>query len=221
MNVDVCHAPSLALPPTTAPLVVTVNDVAFLRHGAAFTPHGVRFHERALEIARREAAAVIVPSSFTRDELLREGFRPDQLHCVPLATRVAALLPPQKPCDQPRPRNARGGYLLVAGTIEPRKDHATVVAAFERVRVHRPDLELVIAGAPGWLQKHTAQELERPGVVVLGHVSDRELDRLYRGAEIVVNASIYEGFGLTVLEALAPRLPGRRVRDPRTRRARR
>lgn len=207
LDVDVCHAPSLALPPTTAPLVVTVNDVAFLRHSAAFTTHGARFHERALEIARREAAAIIVPSAFTRDELLREGFEPDRLHRVPLATRVTALQSPHDLCEPPSPRNARGGYLLVVGTIEPRKDHATVIAAFERVRRHRPDLALVIAGGPGWLPKHTAPELERPGVVVLGHVSDGELDRLYRSAEIVVNASIYEGFGLTVLEALARACP--------------
>jgi glycosyltransferase involved in cell wall biosynthesis len=207
MNVDVCHAPSLALPPTMAPLVVTINDVAFLRHPGAFTPHGVRFHERALEIARREAAAIIVPSAFTCDELVREGFEPSRLHRVPLATRVAALRSPHDLREPPSARNARGGYLLVVGTIEPRKDHATVIAAFERVRRHRPDLTLVIAGAPGWLPKHTALELERPGVVVVGHVSDGELDRLYRSAEIVVNASIYEGFGLTVLEALARACP--------------
>ena len=66
LRVDVCHAPSLAIPPATAPLVVTVNDVVFLRHPEVSTPHGVRFHERGLEIARREAAAVITPSAFTR-----------------------------------------------------------------------------------------------------------------------------------------------------------
>jgi glycosyltransferase involved in cell wall biosynthesis len=204
MNVDVCHAPSLALPPTTAPLVVTINDVAFLRHRAAFTPHGVRFHERALEIARREAAAIIVPSAFTHDELVREGFDPDRLHRVPLAIRAATL---SDLSAQPSPRSARGGYLLVAGTIEPRKDHATLIAAFGKVRAHRPDLSLVIAGARGWLPNNTAKALERAGVVVLGHVSDTDLDRLYRHAEIVVNASIYEGFGLTVLEALVRGCP--------------
>ncbi|HEV7524873.1 MAG TPA: glycosyltransferase family 1 protein [Acidimicrobiia bacterium] len=205
LPVDVCHAPSLAVPPTSAPLVVTVNDVAFLRHPEAFTAHGIRFHERGLEIARAEATAIIVPSAFTRDELVREGFARARIHCVPLA---AARVPTQSTwsaaiCDQLHERGVRGRYLLAPGTVEPRKDHATIVAAFERVRAHHPDLLLVVAGASGWLRKSAARELERPGVVVLGHVSDAELDLLYRGAEVVVSASVYEGFGLPVLEGLA------------------
>jgi glycosyltransferase involved in cell wall biosynthesis len=202
LHVDVCHAPSLAVPPTTAPLVVTVNDVVFLRHPETSTPHGVRFHERGLEIARREAAAIIVPSEFTGDELVREGFDRERIHCVPPAVRAPQQPPSAGACARLLGRGVRGPFLFAAGTIEPRKDHATLVAAFERVRTRHPDLSLVIAGASGWLPKAAAHELERPGVVVLGLVSDDELDVLYRRAEIVVSASIYEGFGLPVLEAL-------------------
>ena len=203
LDVDVCHAPSLAIPPSVAPLVVTVNDVAFLRHPEAFTPHGVRFHEKGLAIARREAAAVIVPSAFTRDELVREGFDRDLIHCVPLAVRAPDHMPPADACRQLRRRGVRGPYLLVVGTVEPRKDHATLVAAFEIVRARHPELSLVVAGASGWLARDAASALARPGVVVLGRVSDAEIDLLYRRAEVVLNGSIYEGFGLAVLEALA------------------
>jgi glycosyltransferase involved in cell wall biosynthesis len=208
LPVDVCHAPSLAVPPTLAPLVVTINDVAFLRHPETFTPHGVRFHERGLEIARREAAAIIAPSTFTRDELVREGFDPERIHCVPLGVRAphrfpTTGVPATATCEQLRKRGVQGPYLLAAGTVEPRKDHATIVAAFERVREQHPELLLVVVGASGWLPKKAARELERPGVVVLGLVSDAEIDVLYRHAQIVVSASIYEGFGLPVLEALA------------------
>ncbi len=97
----------------------------------------------------------------------------------------------------------RSPYLLVAGTVEPRKGHATVVAAFERLRARVPNLTLVVAGPPGWLGKKAAAGLARPGVALLGRVSDTELDQLYRDADVIVNASVYEGFGLTVLEALA------------------
>ena len=202
LPVDVCHAPSLAVPPTRAPLVVTVNDVVFLRHPDTSTPHGVRFHERGLEIARREAAAIIVPSEFTGDELVREGFDRARIHCVPPAVRAPERMPTESTCARLHRRGVRGPYIFAAGTIEPRKDHATLVAAFERVRTRHPDLTLVIAGAAGWLPKKAAYDLERPGVVVLGLVSDDELDLLYRRAEVVVSASIYEGFGLPVLEAL-------------------
>lgn len=203
LDVDVCHAPSLAIPPSAAPLVVTVNDVAFLRHPEAFTPHGVRFHEKGLAIARREAAVVIVPSAFTRDELVWEGFDRDRIHCVPLAVRAPDHTPSADACRQLRRRGVRGPYLLVVGTVEPRKDHATLVAAFEIVRARHPELSLVVAGASGWLARDAASALARPGVVVLGRVSDAEIDLLYRRAEVVLNGSIYEGFGLAVLEALA------------------
>jgi glycosyltransferase involved in cell wall biosynthesis len=202
LPVDVCHAPSLAVPPTTTPLVVTVNDIVFLRHPDTSTPHGVRFHQRGLEIARREAAAIIVPSEFTGDELVREGFDRARIHCVPPAVRASGRVPTQETCARLHRRGVRGPFIFAAGTVEPRKDHATLVAAFERVRATHPDLTLVIAGASGWLPPKAAYDLAQPGVVVLGLVSDEELDLLYRGAEIVVSASIYEGFGLPVLEAL-------------------
>lgn len=205
LDLDVCHAPSLAIPPSAAPLVVTVNDLAFLRHPETFTRHGIRFHQRGLAIARREAAAIIVPSEFSRAELVREGFDERRIHCVPLA----APLEPKENISPPalvrglQARGVRAPYLLVAGTVEPRKDHRAVVAAFERLRRDHADLTLVVAGPPGWLGRPVGRELARPGIVGLGSVSDPELDVLYRGAAIVVNASIYEGFGLTVLEAMS------------------
>jgi len=101
----------------------------------------------------------------------------------------------------------RGPYLLVVGTVEPRKDHATLVAAFELVRARHPELSLVVAGASGWLAKDAASALRRRGVVLLGRVSDAELDMLYLHAEVVLSGSIYEGFGLAVLEALARGCP--------------
>ena len=115
----------------------------------------MRFHERGLDITRREAAAIIVPSEFTADELVREGFDHDRIHCVPPAVAAAATTDRDASRAAPSARRARPVRLRV-GTIEPRKDHATLVAAFERVRARHPALTLVIAGASGWLPKKAA-----------------------------------------------------------------
>jgi glycosyltransferase involved in cell wall biosynthesis len=207
LNLDVCHAPSLAVPPSDAPLVVSINDVAFLRHPEAFTPHGLRFHKNGLAIARREAAVIIVPSEFTREELIREGFEPARIRCVPLAVHPGPTQPRSDVPDVLFRLGVRTPYVLTVGTIEPRKDHATIVAAFERARRHHPSLSLVIAGRTGWMSNPATTRLSQPGTTLLGHVNDSDLDVLYRNAHAVVTASIYEGFNLTVLEALTRGCP--------------
>jgi glycosyltransferase involved in cell wall biosynthesis len=203
LGLDVCHAPSLAVPASAAPLVVSINDVAFLRHPETFTRHGVRFHERGLEIARAEAAAVIAPSRFTCEELIREGFDPQRVHQVPLGLPDPGCTDDAATRECVRALGVTGPYILVAGTVEPRKDHAVVVSALRLLRAWGVDVSLVIAGPIGWMPAEAVVALQRPGVIMLGQVSDTQLDALYRQAAVVAAASVYEGFGLTVLEAIA------------------
>ncbi len=203
LDVDVCHAPSLAIPPTRAPLVVTINDLAFRDHPETFTPHGVRFHERGLDLARREAAAVITPSSHVHDALRSAGFPHDRLHLVPLGLPAVAARPAPETRAAVASLGVAGPYVLVAGTVEPRKRHRVLAAAIQRVRETQPDVTLVVAGPPGWLPAQAVDPLDRPGVLRLGAVSDRDLDALYRHASVVTSVSVAEGFGLTVLEAMA------------------
>jgi len=205
IDADVVHAPSLAVPPVRGrPLIVTVHDVAFLRLPMTSTRHGVPFHTRGLRIARRHADAVIVPSAFTARELEAYGFEPDRVAVVPFGV------------DAPTPRDpdeidravARAGverpYVLTVGTVEPRKDLATIVRAVERVRASHPDLTLVVAGPEGW---GDVKGIDRPFVRVVGAQPWFVLDALYRRADAFCLASLYEGFGLPVLEALARGIP--------------
>jgi glycosyltransferase involved in cell wall biosynthesis len=202
-GLDVCHAPSLAVPACTAPLVVTINDVAFLRHPETFTPHGVRFHKRGLAIARDEAAAVITPSRFTRDELVREGFDANRVHHVPLGVPNPGCPDPVRTREIVAALGISDPYVLVAGTIEPRKMHHVIVAAIRELRSRGTDVSLVIAGPVGWMPPAAVATLDQPGVRMVGRVSDRQLDALYRHATVFATASVYEGFGLPVLEAIA------------------
>lgn len=205
LDADVVHAPSLAVPPAApAPLVVTVHDVAFLRLPQVTTRRGVAFHTRGLEIARREAAIVLCPSSFTRSELLAEGFDEERVVVAPHGV------------DAPEPRDpaevdatlarwgVRAPYVLHVGTIEPRKDVPTLVAAVERLRRTHPELSLVLAGARGW---GTVTGIDRPFVTLLDAPPSRVVDALYRRAAACGVASRYEGFGLPVTEAFARGTP--------------
>ncbi len=201
---DVVHAPSLAVPPTRRPLVVTVNDVAFLHHPEAFTRRGLDFHRRGLALARRYADVVVSPSEFTRQELISEGFAADALtvahHGVTLAYEPDAATID----SHLRRLGVQPPFVLAVGTIEPRKNLPILAAALERTRREHPNVTLVLAGPRGWLE---VDGLERPWVRELGAVDEAALDALYRRATLYAMPSRYEGFGLPVLEAMARSCP--------------
>jgi len=202
IEADVIHAPSLAVPPVRdAALVVTIHDIAFLRVPDVTTRRGVNFHRRPLATARRHAHLVITPSAFTRMELIREGFTPEDVHIARLGI------------DQPRHREpsdidaavagvgVEAPYVLTVGTIEPRKDLPTIVDAIERLRARgQSNVELVVVGPSGW---GPIPDLDRPFVRVLGAQPWPIVDALLRRASACCIASRYEGFGLPALEALA------------------
>ncbi|MEZ5207998.1 MAG: glycosyltransferase [Acidimicrobiales bacterium] len=194
------HATGMAVPPTAAPLVVTVHDLAFLHDPTQFTRRGVRFFHQAIELARRSASLVVCPSEATMADCVAHGFDPDRLRLVPWG--VDADQATDEAVD--RVRAAHGlarRYVLWVGTIEPRKNLETLLDAFGRVD---PDVDLVLAGPSGW---HTdlAARLERlgPRARALGFVPANDLPALMAGADVLCYPSVREGFGMPVLEAMA------------------
>lgn len=199
--IDVIHATGMAVPPPSAPLVVTVHDLAFLRDPSQFTRRGVSFFHRAIDLARRDATLVICPSRATIDECVENGFAPDRLRYVPWGIDVQSVGDEVVAGVRARLGIERR-YVLWAGTIEPRKNLPVLLDAFERAAP--PDVVLVLAGPTGWNER-LDERLEALGSRVrsVGFVDSATLRALQSGAEVFCFPSRQEGFGLPVLEAMA------------------
>jgi len=189
-RLDVLHCPSVRAPfRSRMPLVVTVHDLAMLRHPPAFNRWTRAYSAFALPRVVRAASAIVTGSSFTRDEL-------GELLGVPAAKVRVIPYGVGPPFTAAGPR-AEGDYVLAVSTLEPRKNLPRLVEGFRRARLD--GCELRVVGAPGW----GGVAIGGASVRWLPDVGDEELARLYRGARCVAYLSLYEGFGLPVLEAMA------------------
>lgn len=197
--VDVIHATGLAMPPRSAPLVVTLHDLAFLEYPQHFSRAGLRFFHRALHLARLDADLVLCSSESTLEHCAAVGIERARLRHVPLGVRIE----PVEPTDVARVRERyglSGPYLLWTGTVEPRKNLPRLLAAFERLD---RDIDLVLVGPKGWHEEVPNVSRVKP----LGFVPASDLRALYSGAEVFCFPSLMEGFGFPVLEAMAQGTP--------------
>ena len=184
---DVLHCPTYRGPlRPRLPLVVTVHDLAVFRHPETFNRWTRTYSPRVVPHVLAAARRIIAVSEFTKRELVDVLDLPaEKIRVVPNGV--------DDEFTQTGPA-AEGEYILTVGTLEPRKNLQRLVEA-----ARRNDVELRVVGARGW----GGVEVGGNGVRWLGEVSDTELASLYRGALCVVYPSVYEGFGIPVLEAMA------------------
>jgi glycosyltransferase involved in cell wall biosynthesis len=206
-RLDIVHAPDFVLPPTRARTLLTVHDLTFLVRPECAEEGLRRYLSGAVPRALRRADMVLADSQATVDDLAR------LLHVG--GPRVRLIYPGVDPRFRPLPAaevepvRARLGlpasFLLFVGTLEPRKNLPRLVEAF--AQLGDPGLHLLIAGRRGWLYEDVFAAVERRGVGervrFLDFVDDLDLPALYNLARAFVYPSLYEGFGLPALEALA------------------
>jgi len=187
------------------PAAVFVYDLAF-----KLRPAEVPWQQRAymgsiLAPSLRQAAAVLVISQKTRQDLL-------DCYPIPGLDRKLAVVPlgvSRAVEAGPLPAAVEPGFILAVGTVEPRKNYPRLLAAYRQLRERKGGAPpLVIAGRPGWAYGDTLNRIQaEPGVRYLGHVDDRTLSALYEAAGALAFPSLYEGFGLPLLEAMAHGVP--------------
>jgi glycosyltransferase involved in cell wall biosynthesis len=205
---ELVHHPRHLVPPEhglPGPSVVTVHDVLPLSEPEHYSKLILWRYRVLARSAVRSAALVLTGSRYSAGEIERRlGVDPARIRVTPYGVEERF-----RPAEVDRERLAglgvRGPYVLCVGTLEPRKNLAGTVRAFERVQRNFPEHSLVLIGGRGWMGDDLGALLERTEARVVrpGYVGDEELVQLYSGADCFVFPSFSEGFGFPVLEAMA------------------
>ena len=216
-KVDLFHATDFALPHTlgSTRTLLTVHDLSFVRVPEAASPPLKAYLDAVVPRSVKRADQILADSHATRDDLI-------ELYKTP-ARKITVLY---SGVDQ-RFRRVAGGHVLEAirakyrlaggpfilsvGTVQPRKNYSRVIRALAEVRARGLDLRYAIAGGKGWLEDEMERTIADTGmedfVRLLGHVDDEDLPALYSLSRMLLMPSLYEGFGLPVLEAMACGVP--------------
>jgi glycosyltransferase involved in cell wall biosynthesis len=207
---DVVHATNHAATPPASDgaLVATVHDLAFDVEPRAFPASWRWLYRLGVRAAVRRADLILTPSRATADDLEeRYAIGHERIRVTPLAS---ALPPGERSADEVLARlGIARPYVLCPATLEPRKNQVALIRAYRQVAPDVPHT-LVLAGPDGWGVAPIEAEIARPGpgrVVRTGSLVLEDLDAMYRAADAVAYVSLYEGFGLPVVEAMQRGVP--------------
>lgn len=212
---DVYHEPNILPLPFDGPSVVTIHDLSWIRHPEMHPIERVRAMNKYFEPGLRRATVLLTDSEFVKSEVVETfGIDPQCIESIPLG--VESLFRPRQAQETratlDRNGLSHGKYLLAVGTLEPRKNLSLALKAYARLPEHlRRHYPLVLVGMKGWLtsslETELAPMLQSGEVKQLGYLTREELAHMISSATTLVYPSIYEGFGLPPLEAMASAVP--------------
>jgi glycosyltransferase involved in cell wall biosynthesis len=203
-NDRVLWSPANAGPWAIRNQAVTIHDASVFDHPEWFRPSFIAWTRLSLKILAKQVKAVIAVSSFSHERLKYHLKIPDnKIHVIPNGVGKPFELQPQKTIEVVKEKyGLTRPYFLFVGTVEPRKNLPNLFQAWEQAEIN--NYALIIAGKKGTV---FAEAINQPGksdnIKWLGYVPDAELPAFYAGATAAIIPSLYEGFGLTALEAMA------------------
>jgi glycosyltransferase involved in cell wall biosynthesis len=200
-QVDIIHTSDWTEPPSRIPKVTTVHDLIPFKFPQTTTESIRNTHKKRLAWVMRESAKIIAVSQSTKEDLISVLKIPEE-KIVVIPEGVEDRYRPQSIDIQETIKKRykiNEDYIFTLSTLEPRKNQARLIKAFALVKKEYPNLQLVIGGKTGW------GEIPKPieGVSMPGYIPDADLPGLYSGCLAFVLPSIYEGFGLPPLQAMA------------------
>ncbi len=211
----VFHGPNFFVPDYADKAVITIHDLSVFKFPETHPTERIVQFERNFERSLSKASHIITDSEATRRELISyAGLREKDVTAIPLA--AGAHYRPRSADAVQEPLRRYGltyqGYMLCVSTLEPRKKIDALLTAYRLLPVNlRQNIPLVLVGGKGWLSDALHHEIDKATaegwLKYLGFVSEADLPLLYAGASSFAYPSIYEGFGLPVLEAMASGVP--------------
>ncbi|HLC94180.1 MAG TPA: glycosyltransferase family 1 protein [Patescibacteria group bacterium] len=183
------------------PTVVTIHDVSYLYYPQEFLKKDLYQLKNWTAYSVKKAKKIIAVSETTKKDIMKFYHIPDEKIKV-IHNGYQSIINSKKPTAK-----SQQPYILYVGTIQPRKNLITLINAFNSFLKEKPDYRLIIAGKKGWLYEEIfnhvrASHLEHK-VIFTGYVSDEEKEVLYTNASLFVLPSLYEGFGIPLLEAMS------------------
>lgn len=204
MQVDLYHAMYWVRPALQCPWVVTIHDVSFVRHPEWFRPGEARAYSTLVGMAAKGARRVLTVSEFSRNEIC-------EVFSIPPEKVVVTwnACPERKAVSEAG--NQDGHYFLAVGNLHPRKNLVKLIEAFTLLAENEPEQRLVVVGQSAWLYDDVFASARAFGVTTriefAGYVPEERLFELYERATALVYPSLYEGFGLPVIEAMQAGCP--------------
>ena len=207
-EVDVFHSSDWTQPKVKSKntkKVTTIHDMTVYLFPSSFDPKIIKIQRQRLAKVKEEVDLVIADSRSTKEDVVKFLEIPDEKVRVVYLAASDEFRPAddEKVKDVLRKYKIKKPYILSVATQEPRKNIQKLIDSFEKIKEEHPDFSLVLVGKQGWGQGFHSTE----GVIWTGYIPKEDLVSVYSGCRVFVYPSLYEGFGLPILEAMACGVP--------------